>query len=371
MSMNASILGLGTAVPENILWQHKFATLMEEFLAADSLVGAKLQQLQAHTAIEKRHLAQADFLHPRQQWHFWGERYPQEVPTTSTRNKAFQKLAPQLACKAAAEAIDAWGGDPKAITHVISVSCTGLYAPGLEFDVQHHLGLKPTTCRLGINFMGCYGAFKGLAVAKSFALENPRNRILVVCTELCSLHLQIKKDLETLTGNAIFADGASAIIVGGSALKTETPLWDIVDNGSYSFENTKDKITWEPGDQGFVMRLSAHVPVLLKKHSLPFVQSILKDNVDKDACDFAIHPGGKSILQAMEKSISLSPDQTFASWETLANYGNMSSATFLFVLQHLMRQHTPKPWTLGLGFGPGLGIEGILLRKHHSIQSQQ
>ena len=112
------------------------------------------------------------------------------------------------------------------------------------------------------------------------------------------------------------------------------------------------------------MRLSSSVPVLLKKHIQPFVTQILNGTVDHTACDFAIHPGGKSIIQAVQKAMKLVPPQTEASWQTLANYGNMSSATFLFVLAHLWQQETAYKWTLGLGFGPGLGIEGILLRKH-------
>lgn len=366
--MTPAILGLATAVPPNVLWQDTFASLIENLYADNPQVKAYLPHL-SDTAITKRHLAHTDFLQERHKWQFWGSSYPDEKPSTSQRNKAFQEIAPKLACKAAEDAIANWKGDPQNITHVISVSCTGLYAPGLEFELQQHLSLKPSICRLGINFMGCYGAFKALNVAKSFAHENPSNRILVVCTELCSLHLQNKSDFETLTGNAIFADGCAALIIGSHPTDAETPLWDIAKMASFSFDNTKDKITWVPGDHGFVMRLSSRVPALLKKYSPSFIREFLQDTATSSDCDFAIHPGGKSILQAIEKGMELQPEQTMAAWDTLANYGNMSSATFPFVLQHLTTQRTSKPWTVGLGFGPGLGIESVLLKKHPSIQA--
>ena len=238
-----------------------------------------------------------------------------------------------------------------------------MVAPGIEFDLMQQLNLKPSTQRLGINFMGCFGAFKGLSVAQAFAKENPKHRILLVCTELCSLHLQAEQTLDNILANSLFSDGAAAVIVGAGSKSYETPLWEIHNNGSIALDNTIDKMRWEVGNHGFNMKLSHTVPVLLGRHITPFVQSLVNSDFSYENCDWAIHPGGKSIIQAIEKALKLQEGLTKASWDTLANYGNMSSATFLFVLHRILEQKSSKKWTLGLGFGPGLSVEGILLKR--------
>ena len=135
---------------------------------------------------------------------------------------------------------------------------------------------------------------------------------------------------------------------------------------SLGFENTLDKMSWEAGDSGFLMRLSPAVPVLIGRRIEEFAVEVLGADAAAENCDWAIHPGGKSILQAIEKALKLKPEQTLASWKTLREYGNMSSATFLFVLDQLSRQAKRHPWAAGLGFGPGLSAEGILLRHTYS-----
>jgi predicted naringenin-chalcone synthase len=361
--MSVALLSLATAVPPHVVIQRNAAAIMASILKLDAKAAAKLSQLYSNTAIDQRHVILPDFIQDREQWRFFDKDYPNVVPGMHKRNSIYKEHAPQLAYEAAYKALESWGGDPQTITHVISVSCTGVVAPGIEFDLIDALGLRADTHRLGINFMGCFGAFKGLSVAKSFASSNPSHRVLLVCTELCSLHFQADTDLEALTANAIFADGAAAAIVGAQPYAHEKPMWTLEHETSLALKNSKDKMSWEAGDTGFQMRLSAHVPVLFNRHINSFIDKLLCRDIDKGACDWAIHPGGTSILKAVEKSLRLDDSQTRASWQTLAQHGNMSSATFLFVLDNLYRQQTAKQWTLGLGFGPGLSMEGIVLRK--------
>lgn len=365
--MKASILSIATAVPPHCFSQGEMADTMVEMLALQAEKARKLRRLYAQSAINQRYSVIPDFQYDRSQWSFWGSEYPKVIPGTEHRNQAYKHIAPQLSHTAAHAAINRWGGDAKAITHVIAVSCTGMIAPGIEFDLMHSLQLNSSVHRLGINFMGCFGAFKGLATANAFAKENPTNRILLVCTELCTLHMQSDDDIETLTGNAIFADGAAAVIVGAEPKPEEMALWEIIHGCSMSLAHTRDKMTWEAGNHGFQMRLSQQVPVLLKRHIKAFVDQTIRDGISYSDCDWAIHPGGKSILQAVQKEMALSPLQTEASWHTLANYGNMSSATFLFVLDRLLARKSPKEWSIGLGFGPGLSMEGLLLRKKQNL----
>lgn len=361
--MDASILALSTTVPPYSFTQDEIADKIINILALDLEKTKLIRQLYQNSAIQRRYSILPDFTRERQEWHFWGNEFPKKVPAVSERNEIYKVEAPKLAYEAAKKAITAWGGKPEEITHIISVSCTGMIAPGIEFDLMRMLNLKSSTQRLGINFMGCFGAFKGLAVAQSFAKENRNHRILLVCTELCSLHFQIEQTGDNMLANSLFSDGSAAVVVGTDPKKHETPLWTIKNLYSLGLESTREKMKWEIGDQGFLMKLSHTVPVLLGRQIGGFVESLVDPSFSSTNCDWAIHPGGKSIIQAIEKALKLNEEDTKASWDTLANYGNMSSATFLFVLHKLMEQKSNKKWTVGVGFGPGLSVEGILLSK--------
>ena len=364
-SIRASILALATAVPCHAFNQVEIAEKIIDMFALNPQKAENLKQLYKNSAIHTRYSVIADFKKERKDWNFWGSEYPKKIPTTSQRNDLYKVEASQLAYEAASKVLKAWGGNSEDISHVISVSCTGMVAPGIEFDLMKLLNLKSSTQRLGINFMGCFGAFKGLSVAQAFAKENPKHRILLVCTELCSLHLQAEQTLDNILANSLFSDGAAAVIVGADPKSDETPLWQIHNKSSIALDNTKDKMNWEVGDYGFNMNLSQTVPVLLGRHIAPFVKSLVSSDFSYENCDWAIHPGGKSIIQAVEKALKLQEGLTQASWDTLAHYGNMSSATFLFVLDRLLEQRSSKKWTIGIGFGPGLSVEGILLSRYN------
>ncbi len=340
--MQSAILALASAVPPNAISQEEVALQMIAILGLKDAKAAQLKQLYANTAIQKRHSIITDF-------HQF-----LKAPGMSKRNAIYKADAPKLSYESAQKALKNWGGDPGAITHLIFVTCTGVVAPGIEFHLVSQLGLNPSVQRFAINFMGCFGAFKGLAVASAFAKEDPKNRVLLVCTELCTLHFQTALDQENLTANALFADGSAAAIVGCE----EKPLWKIVKSHSLALENTTEKMSWEASDTGYLIRLSPQVPVLIGRTIKAFIQDI---HADPSGCDWAIHPGGKSIIQAVEKALGLTSSQTRASWEVLAEYGNMSSATFLFLLEKMVKTGS-KP-CIGVAFGPGLSMEGILLKR--------
>ena len=282
-------------------------------------------------------------------------------PGMSARNEVYKKEAPLLAKDASLKAIEAWGQNPQEITHVISISCTGVYIPGIEFSLIDSLGLNRSIYRLGINFMGCFGAFKGMHVANAFAKENPKARILVVCTELCSLHLQETQDEDNLLSGSLFADGASSFIIGCDPRGDEKPIWEIKKQISLGLENSTGQMTWEATDTGYKMGLSSFVALSIAHGIKPFTQNLL-GTVEKEECDFAIHPGGKAILQVIQKKLGLLDSQVKQSYETLADFGNMSSATFPFVLEKLYKQGNLNSYCAGFGFGPGLSMEGILLK---------
>lgn len=361
--MDVSILAVSTAVPPYSLAQEEIADKLVDVLSFDPEKAQALKQLYQNSAIRTRHSVIPDFAKGREEWNFWGKEFPKIIPGMSQRNDLYKIEAPKLAYEAAKKAVDAWGGDPTTITHVISVSCTGIIAPGIEFNLMKQLNLKSSTQRLGINFMGCFGAFKGLSVAQSLAKENPKHRILLVCTELCSLHFQAEQTPDNMLANSLFSDGAAAVIVGADPASHETALWKICKHSSLGLDDTTEKMSWEAGDHGFIMKLSHTVPVILSRQIAGFVQSLVNNDFLYTQCDWAIHPGGKSIVQAIEKALKLERSLTKASWDTLSDYGNMSSATFLFVLHRLLELKSTQKWTVGIGFGPGLSVEGILLSR--------
>lgn len=359
--MTVSILAIATAVPKYKHAQEKIAEKLVEALSHDSQKAEAIRKLYRNSAIQTRYSVIPDFTKDLQEWHFWGSEFPKKIPGTAKRNELYKIEAPKLAYNAATKALESWGGNCDDISHVISVSCTGMVAPGIECELMRLLNLKSTIQRLGINFMGCFGAFKGLSVAESFAKENPKHRVLLVCTELCSLHFQVDQTPDNVLANSLFSDGAAAVVVGADPQPSETSFWEIHNKGSLVVENTSEKMKWEAGDHGFIMKLSHTVPVLVGRQIDPFVHSLVGSHFPFTNCDWAIHPGGKSIIQSIEKMLKLEENAARASWDTLANYGNMSSASFLFVLNRLMEQKSSKKWTVGLGFGPGLSLEGILL----------
>jgi predicted naringenin-chalcone synthase len=343
--MSGFIQSIGTALPAHCLAQEEISTRQSEMLALDERRAGWFRKVSARTGIDQRYTVLLDYIEKEQLW-------VDAPPTMGTRNRIYHEAAPKLALQAAKNALQ--GIDPSTITHVISVSCTGVIAPGIEVHLIDGLGLALDTQRYGINMMGCFGAFRGLAMASALALQDPRHRILVVCTELCTLHMQDSPNLDTLLANALFADGAAAVVVGG-----ETGLWEIIRNRSLLLDN-RDAMRWDAGDDAFVMRLSLEVPIAIRGAIASFSKQLLQQIPLAD-CDWAVHPGGSAILKGIEEACSLQKHQTEASWAILREMGNMSSPTFLFVLERLISSSTP--WTVGLGFGPGLSVEGILLRK--------
>ena len=359
--MHPAILSLSTAVPPHQYLQEEVAKKAVAIFGMDEDKAALTKRIYQNSAIHKRHSVIPDFNKGREEWEFWGLTIRIKSRACRSGINATRKKLQNLPKKP--HGLHWSDGEGSFhITHLILVSCTGMIAPGIEYFLMHNLGLSPSVNRLGINFMGCFGAFKGLAVAKAFAQEDCRHRILLVCSELCTLHLQADQDGETIMGHSLFADGAAGAIIGKPGAG-ETPLWEITRTHSLGFDRSLNKMSWEASDRGFLMRLSHTVPVLIGREIKAFAAGLLKEDALTEGCDWAIHPGGKSIVQAIEKSLNLQSDQTRASWETLRNYGNMSSATFLFVLEQLSRQKNLRPWTAGLGFGPGLSAEGILLRR--------
>ena len=268
-------------------------------------------------------------------------------PSTAARLRRYDAEAAGLA-EAACRGVETEG-----VTHLLVASCTGMAAPGVDLQLAERLGLDPSVERTLIGFMGCYAAINALRLARQIVLAEPGARVLVVCVELCTLHLQETDDLQTVLSFAIFGDGAAAALV-----TAEDHGFRLDGFRTQVMPADRGLITWHVGDQGFDMVLSGEVPAALRRSLPEAARAILPEGEDVGL--WAVHPGGKSILDAVESALELPGDALDVSRGVLRDCGNMSSATVLFVLERMLaRGAAPGTRGLAMAFGPGLTAEAM------------
>jgi len=356
--MNNYIVSIGTSNPGEAIPQLQIARFMKMAHDLEEDEGRKLNFVYKQSGIQQRFSVIDDFNYedPSKFTFFPSNKLLEPFPTTEERMIKYKKEALNLASDAVQDCFANTNIPKSAITHLIVISCTGMYAPGLEIDLLHTLGLQHETERYAIQFMGCYAAFTGLKMASRICDSDQNATVLLVAVELCTLHFQKKYDEDTLLSNALFGDGAAAALVSskGSGLK-------IKDFYSQLFKEGENDMAWAIGDFGFEMKLSKYVPELLKNGLNTILEVLEKKYQLSHIQNFAIHPGGKQILQKLEEVFGITREQNEFSYEILRNFGNMSSATILFVLKKWLDQKEKEGPILAMGFGPGLTLETLLL----------
>ena len=285
-------------------------------------------------------------------------------PSTHSRMEKYEEHALALAMESCESALAHADQDVSGITHLVTVSCSGFYAPGFDIGLIQELGLSPETSRTHVGFMGCHGSFNALRVAKSFVEADPNAVVLVCSVELCSLHHHYGWATDKVIANALFADGSAAVVCR-AAVPGQNPIqskFQLIRNGTNLLPGTKGAMSWRIGDHGFEMTLSQKVPALIEENLGPWMQGFLAREglTIEGVAGWAIHPGGPRILDACLTALSLSSDAVAPAREILSRYGNMSSATILFLLNRLQEEPKRGP-VVALGFGPGLTIEAMLL----------
>ncbi len=365
-----SYLGaIGTATPPHRLAQPTIAGFMAEALELDAGGMRKLRALYRVSGIEHRHSVLADYGRDNGTYEFFPNTPGLEpFPSVGLRMAAYRREALPLALAAVRDSLrQAPGIEANSLTHLITVSCTGMYAPGLDIELVTALALPPSVRRTCVNFMGCYAAVNALRLANDICRADPAARVLVVSVELCTLHFQKSHDPDHLVSNALFSDGAAACLVLGQPLPGPTP-WLALQafHCGLAPEGVRD-MAWHIGDFGFEMTLSGYVPALIERGIGQLTADLLKDLPVRreEIRHFALHPGGRKILEAIEKALGLSRDDNRYAYQVLRDYGNMSSATVLFVLRELLAAATPADNgapVLSCAFGPGLTMEAMLLK---------
>lgn len=359
--MNVSLLSIATASPRYSIDQEEYTEVGRTFFEAPPEQARLFPALVRRTRVQSRGsvvLEHPPEVQPRQEFFAPLAIAGAGGPSTAARLQKYEQEANRLAVQAAEQAFSQTDLSPQAITHLITVTCTGFAAPGFDFALMEHLQLPPQVARTQIGFMGCHGAINGLRVAQAYVNADPNAKVLVCATELCSLHFQYGWDPEKIVANALFADGAAATLV---TAETSSP-WKLKATGSCLFPNSADAMTWKIGNHGFEMTLSAKVPSLIQSHLHDWLSGWLQAQgvTFADIAHWAIHPGGPRVVSSVAESLELPETATAASLEVLANHGNMSSPTILFILNELQQQNC-RGLCLALGFGPGLVAEAMLL----------
>ncbi len=354
------ITAIGTAVPLHVFEQSVISTFMER-IAHQEEQRRKIKTVFRASAIKTRYSVIGDYGKQSNFTFFSNTKNLDPFPDTARRMEEYKRHAASLSAQAIQNCCSTGSFDFKSITHLITVSCTGMYAPGLDVDLIYKLGLRPSVNRMCINFMGCFAAINAIKAADAFCRADSQSKVLIVCTELCSLHFQKDFTDDNILANALFADGSAALMVesnpSGLGLSIEGFYSDIARNGA-------DHMAWTIGNLGFEMKLSTYVPEVLGQGISSLLEGLsINTGIQPDRINhFAIHPGGKKILDSVATSLNISRERLNASYEVLRNYGNMSSPSILFVLKKMMEDDNVNETIMAMAFGPGLTMESMLLK---------
>ncbi len=355
---------IATAVPPYAVPQtHARDTLKARL--GDRLAQRLTHRLYSQSGIETRYSVVPDFApdSPQDAPHrglFLGEA-GYAAPTTKVRNDLYTEAARPLFREAAEKVLADSGFSAGDVTHVVTVSCTGFFAPGPDYFLVRDLCMHPHTQRFHVGFMGCYAAFPALKMAQAFCRADEGAVVLVVCLELCTLHLQLGGDPDGLLASSVFADGAAAALV--SAKRPANAAFELSALATTLTDDGEGDMAWSIGDQGFDIVLSSYVPEILEANIGAALSPLFAEYglEPADIGRWAVHPGGRAILDKVEKGLNLPEGALEPSREVLRDYGNMSSATVLFVLKRVLEGSRRGERVCSVAFGPGLTLEAMLL----------
>jgi predicted naringenin-chalcone synthase len=368
--MKSYISAIGTANPSYKIPQMQIAEFMADATQMNTQEKRKLNALYRSTGIDYRHSVLSDYSKHKGVFEFYSNTADLEpFPMLEQRMQLYKENALPLCIQAVNNCLFTYQEfNIKELTHLITVSCTGMYAPGIDIELVEEFELDTSIKRTAINFMGCYGAFNALKAADAICKSDPSAKVLIVCVELCTIHFQKEKTEDHMLANALFADGAAALIMepqprAACSISIESAYCDLFSEG-------REDMAWHIGNFGFEMRLSSYIPDMIKKGIRQLTDKLLK-NIKLNLADiqlFAIHPGGKRILEVIEEQLGMQKEDNRYAYQTLKEYGNMSSPTILFVLKALwndLQKSDAGKNILSCAFGPGLTLESMLLKVNY------
>lgn len=356
----SKIISIGTSVPQYRHDQMDIMNFMQQVYAVNEAEKRKIRYLYNQSGIRQRYSVIPDYSAPIHEWKFYtpSENF-EPFPSLETRMNLFNRHAPALSIDAIRKCLD-HVHDPKKITHLITVSCTGMSAPGLDLMITEMMDLDKSIFRTSVNFMGCYAAIHALKIADTICKSNALAQVLIVCTELCTLHFQKEKTVDNITSSLLFGDGSAAALITSSdynyaGIELKSFYSEIVPKG-------KRDMAWELSSTGFLMTLSGYIPDLIEEDLNTITnQSFERAKITKqDISHWCIHPGGKRVLEAVQKSLDIDESNLQSSYHVLNEFGNLSSATILFILKEMMQNKKAIRNIFGAAFGPGLTVETFI-----------
>lgn len=286
-------------------------------------------------------------------------------PDTKTRMIEYEKWSISLAKQAVKDLAEKNKIDFSLIDRIITISCTGFFAPGLDYELIKEFNISPSVKRTNIGFMGCAASLVGVNSVSEAMKHNRNENILMVSVELCSLHLQTEPTRDNILANMIFADGAAAAFFSKNNHSDQSKL-EIQFVESFLFEDSAKFMGWKIGNNGFEMMLSSELPKIILNSTAPTAKKILRKNgIDiSQIKHWALHPGGRAILDSLQNGLELSDEQLKPSREVLRNFGNLSSVSILFVLKNILEntQLIKDDYLCAIAFGPGLTMELVLFK---------
>jgi predicted naringenin-chalcone synthase len=361
----STIISIGTAVPQYRAEQITILEFMKTAYSNDT-ASRKLNILFHNSGIRTRYSVLPDFVNIHSENNFFST--TKQVPDVAQRMQLFKENAPALGIAAMGEALRKLNTSISdfQITHLITVTCTGMYAPGLGAAFIEQLDLPDDIFHTAIHFMGCNAAFPALNIADMITKTDENATVMIVCVELCTLHFQAVNNNDNLLANTIFGDGAAAVVVVSdqAAKKNHQPGFSINGFHSLLLKKGTNLMGWNITPNNYEMILNSSIPEFIGNEVNEIIMRASKKlKTDPAAIDkWAIHPGGKKILDAIKKQTQLTDSDMQYSYKVLSEYGNLSSPTILFVMNEMMQaSHADGETLFSIGFGPGLSIETALL----------
>ena len=359
----ANIISIARALPEYCHKQSDIFYFMKDIYGLSADDTRKLKFLYDHSGIETRYSVVGDYGADVKQRNFIPSEKAADFPDLDQRMAVFDKEALTLSVKAIQKCIAGFVSEQE-ITHLITVSCTGMSAPGLDLQLMNEMKMMPNIFRTSVNFMGCYAAIHALKLSKMICDSTPDAKVVIVCTELCTLHFQKEFAEDNAASSLLFADGSAAVLVS-DCLQSDNAL-SLRGFYSHVVQEGRSDMAWQLSSKGFLMTLSSYVPRIIGEDIRSLVKKVVAyhELAASDITHWCIHPGGKRILDVIEKQLELPGDALKYSREILRQYGNMSSPTVLFVLQDIMNSLGKAPARImGMAFGPGLTMETFIAER--------
>lgn len=357
------ITAIETAVPEFCHTQNAITSFYENS-TNDLSIRRKIRSIASKAEIDTRYSILADFSSIPDYYTFFSKnRSIDPEPTLTQRMACFRTEALQLSLKAIKK-IKNLDAIKNSITHIITVTCTGLFTPGLDVEIIKELDLKPTTQRSSVNFMGCNAAILALNSANSICNSIPNSKVLIVCVELCTIHFQKNYSDDYILSTALFGDGCAAVLVASN--KSDVPYYKCLQIKSFNsllIHKGYQEMAWQITERGFIMNLTSYVSEMINGSIKEFLNGI---SLKKESIDYwAIHPGGKRILDDFSETLDIDKTALHQSYDVLKKHGNMSSATVLFVLKQVIESNEDiktGETIFSAAFGPGLSVETMQLQ---------